>query len=194
MGVNELKEKFLRANVLNGESFKLLQEYVNGMLALHGGSIGFEVKSYDQCEEDGEEYYDQFPIVIDVDCNHDTFQVAVTNVWITENGRLRVDGEEQAEWGNNWHKGLYTRDNYEVYHEIAFFIDEIIERRKTQEWLKVGTKCKWNDPAINDYEESEREEAANRVFTIEGINGDIILICDGATEAEVPISELDPLF
>ncbi len=194
MNEHELNEKYLRANVLHGESFKLLQEYVNGMLALHGGRIGFEMKSYDQCEEDGEEYYDQFPIVVDVDCNHDTFQVAVTNVWITENGSLRIDGEEQSEWGGELYKGLHTRENYEVYHNIAFFINEILERRKTQEWLKVGTKCKWNDPAINDYEESEREEAANRVFTIEGINGDIILISDGSTEAEVPISELEPLY
>ena len=130
MGVNELKKKFLRANVLHGESFKLLQDYVNGMLELHGGSIGFEVKSYDQCEEDGEEYYDQFSVVFDVDCNFDTFPVAITKVCLAENGRLKIDGEEQTEWGDVWHKGLYTRENYETYYDIAYFINEVLEREQ----------------------------------------------------------------
>lgn len=130
MEVKELNEKYLRANVLHGESFKLLQDYVNGMLALHGGSIGFEVKDNDQCEEDGEEYYYQIPVIIDVDSKHDTFPVAITKVWLTENGSLRVDGEEQGEWGNDWHKGLHTRENYETYHNIAYFISEVLERTK----------------------------------------------------------------
>ena len=130
MEVKKLKEKYQRASELHDEAFKLLKEYVHGMLKLHDGSIGFEVKSSDACEEDGEEYYDQFPVVIDIDGRHDTFPLAVTKVYLNENGSLRVDGEEQAEWGNDWHKGLYTRENYEVYHSLAYFIDEVIERTK----------------------------------------------------------------
>ena len=128
MNEKELKRKYERVSELHGECFNLLQEYVNGMLELHGGSIGFQVKSNDDCEEDGEEYYDQFPVIIDIDGRHDTFPLAVTRVWINENGNLRVDGEEQGEWGNEWHEDLYTRENYSTYHSLAYFIDEVLNR------------------------------------------------------------------
>ena len=128
MNEKELKSKYEKASQLHGECFKLLQEYVRGMLELHGGSIGFEVKSNDACEEDGVEYYDQFPVAIDIDGRHDTFPLAVTRVWINENGNLRVDGEEQGEWGNQWHEALYTRENYSTFYNLAYFIDEVLSR------------------------------------------------------------------
>jgi hypothetical protein len=63
------------------------------------------------------------------------------------------------------------------------------------EKFKVGAKVRWIDPAIDDYDKDEREEALARVFTIakcpEVIDLDsIILISDGYTEAEVPPMEL----
>lgn len=128
MNEKELKEKYQRVFELHGEAFKLLQEYVHGMVELHGGSIGFDVKDCEQCEEDGEEYYDQFPDVIEIDGRHDTFPLAVTKVYLNENGNLRVDGEEQGEWGNQWHKGLYTREDYSTYKSLAYFINEVLER------------------------------------------------------------------
>lgn len=130
MKEKELKEKYEKASQLHGEAFKLLQEYVHGMLELHGGSIGFEVKSNDACEEDGEEYYDQFPVVIEVDGRHDTFHLAITRVFFNKSGNLRVDGEEQGNWGNDWHEGLYTREDYPSYHSLAYFIDEVLERNR----------------------------------------------------------------
>ena len=63
-----------------------------------------------------------------------------------------------------------------------------------QELLKVGTKCKWNDPAIDDYPKKDRKKLLNRVFTVEQINGEVILISDDeGTEAEVFACELELL-
>lgn len=65
---------------------------------------------------------------------------------------------------------------------------------KKKNWIKVGAKCKWNDPAINDYDESDREDVLNTIWTIERINGDIILLSyeDGG-ETEVYACEIIPV-
>lgn len=129
MNVKELNEKYQRVKQLHGEAFALLIEYVHETLKLNGGSIGFKVKDYDQCEEDGEEYYGQFPSSVDIDGRHGMFSVMLTEVRLTEDGQLRIDGEEQAEWGNEWHKDLYTREDYDTYYSVAFFIDEVLRRQ-----------------------------------------------------------------
>ena len=49
---------------------------------------------------------------------------------ISGTGNLRVDGEEQGNWGNDWHEGLYTREDYPSYHSLAYFIDEVLERNR----------------------------------------------------------------
>ena len=130
MKEKELKRKYDKASELHEESFKLLKEYVHGMLELHGGSIGFKVKDNDACEEDGEDYYDQFPVTIDIDGRHDTFPLAVTKVYLLDGDCIRVDGEEQGDWGNEWHEFLYTRGDYATYHSLAYFIDEVLEREQ----------------------------------------------------------------
>lgn len=59
--------------------------------------------------------------------------------------------------------------------------------------FKIGDKVRWNDPAISDYESGDRQAALDREFTIYDINGDIISISDGYSEAEVTAGELVPL-
>ena len=61
--------------------------------------------------------------------------------------------------------------------------------------FKVGDRVKWNDPAINDYDPNDREEVLNRVFIIEDISPEVILISEenGCTEAEVFINELEKI-
>ena len=61
--------------------------------------------------------------------------------------------------------------------------------------LAVGKKVRWIDPAIEDYDEEDREDMLNRVFTIyscpDVIERDSIIgISDGTTEAEVLPMEL----
>lgn len=53
------------------------------------------------------------------------------------------------------------------------------------EWIKVGAKCLWNDPGINDYDPIERGEMLDRVFEIVMIEGDVISIQDEHSFAEV---------
>jgi len=67
---------------------------------------------------------------------------------------------------------------------------------KRYSWIKVGAKCKWNDPAITDYPKNKRKEILNRVFTIVGISDEefdedtIIEIDDGVSFVEVYPNEL----
>ena len=69
---------------------------------------------------------------------------------------------------------------------------------KKYNWIKVGAKCKWNDPAITDYPKNKRKEVLNRVFTIVGIKSDngkidedtIIEIDDDISFVEVYADEL----
>ena len=63
--------------------------------------------------------------------------------------------------------------------------------RRFYSFIKVGAKVHWNDVAINDFDEEEREEQLNRIYTIDKIiNDDMVLISDEYSEVEVPINEL----
>ena len=44
--------------------------------------------------------------------------------------------------------------------------------KKKYNWIEIGAKCKWNDPAIKDYPKNRRKEVLNRIFTIVGIKPD----------------------
>ena len=56
--------------------------------------------------------------------------------------------------------------------------------------FKPGDAVYWNDPAIEDYPEDEREEILKRRFVVFAVNGEIISISDTYTEAEVYENEL----
>lgn len=57
--------------------------------------------------------------------------------------------------------------------------------------FEAGDAVYWNDPAIDDYPEEEREEAMQRRFVVFKVEGEIISISDGYTTAEVYASELE---
>ena len=57
--------------------------------------------------------------------------------------------------------------------------------------FKVGDAVYWNDPAIDDYPEEEREEALKRRFVVFKVEGEIISISDTYTMAEVYADELE---
>ena len=56
----------------------------------------------------------------------------------------------------------------------------------------IGNKVKWCDPAIEDYDEEDREGLLERIFEIFDINGEVISIAEvgGGSEAEVYANEL----
>lgn len=65
-------------------------------------------------------------------------------------------------------------------------------------WVKfecgfnIGDRVKWEDPAIDDYDEEDRENLLDRIFEIYEINGEVISIVEvgGGSEAEVYDTEL----
>lgn len=59
------------------------------------------------------------------------------------------------------------------------------------DYFYIGEYVRWNDPAIADYDENEREQQLNRVYEVIDINGDIITIADDFGEAEVFANELE---
>lgn len=102
--------------------------------------------------------------------------------------------------------GFYSRDILDstmkriaskmgdAYCENGFWTDlEIIAEEGFDIYkFQEGDIVKWHDPAINDYDEEEREDALNREFKIISLENDgEALISDGFTEAEVYLSELE---
>ena len=61
--------------------------------------------------------------------------------------------------------------------------------------IKKNMLVFWNDPAIDDYDEKDRQTQLNRVFTVVSINSEMALISEvgGGSEAEVLPSELVPV-
>lgn len=57
--------------------------------------------------------------------------------------------------------------------------------------FEAGDVVYWNDPAINDYPEEERDDVLNRRFVVFKVKGETISISDGYTTAEVYASELE---
>ena len=59
--------------------------------------------------------------------------------------------------------------------------------------IEIGTKVKWNDPAIADFAEGkERELQKSRIFeVVDIINEDMVLIADEYGEGEVLVDELE---
>lgn len=58
--------------------------------------------------------------------------------------------------------------------------------------FEIGDKVKWNDPAIVEFEPTERYLQMSRVFeVIDYINEDMVLIADEYGEGEVFEGELE---
>ena len=58
--------------------------------------------------------------------------------------------------------------------------------------FEIGDKVKWNDPAIVEFEPTERYLQMSRTFeVIDYINDDMILIADEYGEGEVYENELE---
>ena len=58
-------------------------------------------------------------------------------------------------------------------------------------YIRIGTKVKWNDPAIKDLGAAERELQESRVYEVADIiNEDAVLLEDEYGEVEAYVSEL----
>lgn len=58
-------------------------------------------------------------------------------------------------------------------------------------YIRIGTKVKWNDPAIEEFNEEERELQKSRVYeVVDIINEDAVLLEDEFGEVEAYVNEL----
>ena len=57
--------------------------------------------------------------------------------------------------------------------------------------IEIGTKVKWNDPAIEEFKGKQRELQKSRIYKIvDIINEDMVLIADEYGEVETYVNEL----
>lgn len=70
---------------------------------------------------------------------------------------------------------------------------------KKYDWIELGTLCKWNDVAIDDYPIEDREIARETIYEVVHIHSDvldeidddtIILISNDTSDVEVYAHEL----
>lgn len=58
-------------------------------------------------------------------------------------------------------------------------------------YIRIGTKVKWNDPAIEEFSGEERELQKSRVYeVVDIINEDAVLLEDEYGEVEAYVNEL----
>ena len=192
-----LQSKYSHLEDYREQYRKNLLDFINEAFAMHGNEFVLKPEDCETWEEadeidQGLNAMDRMPTCLTVYDKHcDTHEVYPTRIYRNEGGYTKyVDGYDyfNCEFTEGWE----ANSDMESLQAISTFINAVLEQE--QNWLKVGSKVKWNDPGINDYDEKCREVVLSRVFTIEKINGEVILISDDeGTEAEVFACELDPV-
>lgn len=199
MNVKELNEKYQRIQNWQDEYRKELISYINEAFAMHGNEFVLKPEGYDSWEEADEEEEGldvsaHFGTYFELEDRHGyTHEIYPTRIYRKKPGNALtdyVDGYDLNE--GEFVEGWYLNCDVESLSSIAWFINAVLEQEQELEWIKVGAKCKWNDPAIDDYPEEYQEEQLNIVWTIEQINGEVILISTDGGEAEVFSSEIEP--
>ena len=116
-----------------------------------------------------------------------------------ENDFVSVVGFEDDDFYITFSETQFTAYEDELEHnsEDAWEMlwKQILEKLNEEDFelhnFKPGDAVYWNDPAINDYPEDEREELLKRRFVVFAVNGEIISISDTYSEAEVNANELN---
>ena len=100
-----------------------------------------------------------------------------------------------------WREGWYVEAENEFYEKLTKFINDVLNRPDDFSWIKPGAKCRWNDPAIDDYQPEDRQAVLDRIFEIALVPqieddddwSDAIITIEevgGGSEAEVYAHEL----
>ena len=162
------KSIYDRVQEIKADERKMLAD----ALRKHGGSYTFPSDSSWQ------------PIIAaNLDCG--PMDVRIEKAWLDEGGYIRFKAID------NEYGGDVDLDVYDVFAgHLEYVLDYMNAPDTEYGWLKVGAKCKWIDPGINDYDEKDREMMLNRIFEVVGIDGDIISIENEYSFAEVLAKEL----
>ena len=175
---------------------KDLMSFFNDAFKKHGGVFELKPEGCATWEERRKRLdffpMDELPCYVTGGKNGNSHEIHISCVRQKRNGfggsYIELDG-----W--DWNDGCFVKGwrleyDLESMSVIADFISDVLQQEQ-DDWIKVGVKCKWNDPAIDDYDESDRAEVLNRVWTIERIEGEVILLSTDGCEAEVFAHEIE---
>lgn len=197
MGKRDLNKKYRRLQNWHKKYRDELIAYIKEAFDIHRNEFVLKPKGCQTWEErskaDDFEAMEELPyyLLIGVE-DGNLHEIHISRICRHPIGFLRIDFD-----GWDWNENEFV-ERWEVFYDleslstIAEFINAVFEQEKN-DWIKVGVKCKWNDPAIGDYKRSERKEILNRVWTIEQIKGEVILLSHDGGEAEVLANEIVPV-
>ena len=131
-------------------------------------------------------YDDQFEVTLYDDCGYPS-NTLISRADLEDGTIYLIDTEG------------YSHTSYEWFHDATAILVKLSECLNEKfndiQQLAVGKKVRWIDPGIEDYDEEDRQDVLDRVFTIyscpEVIERDSVIgiSCDGS-EAEVLPMEL----
>lgn len=94
----------------------------------------------------------------------------------------------------------YELNSIKINLELSFIIRTFVntnnkdmdmeQTTKQNSPIKVGDYVKWNDIAVHEYDECDREDMLNRIFKVFAINGDVYSLADYYSEVEALEHEL----
>lgn len=91
---------------------------------------------------------------------------------------MYIEGKDLNECREKWEQSnladgefveLNAVEDADTYNEISVW-DFEHSKPSPYDFIKEGAKVYWNDPAINDYPQEEREDALKRVWVVDEIN------------------------
>lgn len=178
-----------------------LLDFINDAFEKHGNVFEYKCDTHASWKEKNNDEEDRFDamgdlpvnitIWVDDDGGHEVYPTIIRQ-YVCDSGYKSIEVDGWDWYDSDWVENQGVNSTLGELQDVANFINAVLEQE--QNWLKVGSKVKWNDPGINDYDEKCREVVLSRVFTIKEINGEVILISDDeGTEAEVFACELDPV-
>ena len=195
--MEELSNKYLAICSIRENLKTSLKSYIKDSIQKHGNRFVLKPLNYgnwdDAIEQEGSFITNEIPFCVTLqNCSGDTFEVYLTSVKLClDDFMAYVTGYNMDSYDYGWvedYKCYMTLSNMMA---IADFINLSLGNKHG--WVKVGSKCRWIDPGINDYDEQDREMMLNRVFEVVGIEGDIVSIESEHSFAEVYACELEPI-
>ena len=186
----------------DNQYFNKLVQYISQAIDFCGGEVKAVLKyhSKEEADADDTDITMQFPILL---AAHNPLGCYATDLYVSRlyrKGKMfYVDG-----WDDSlecWREGWYVEAEVESYEKLTKFINDVLNRPDDFSWIKPGAKCRWNDPAIDDYQPEDRQAVLDRIFEIALVpqieddddwSDAIITIAEvgGGSEAEVYAHEL----
>lgn len=151
----------------NNQYATRLVQYINQAIDFCGGEVKVNLKypSYEDMGEDADMFVTQFPILLSVFNPRGCY---CTDLYVSRLYRkgtmFYVDGWDDSH--GSWCKGWYVESDIDSYEKLTKFINDVLNPKPDYDWIKPGARCRWNDPAIGDYEPEDRQSVLDRIFEV----------------------------